>query len=167
MDAKERYLGWLRDAHAMEEQVQSLLQYSIRRMDDYPEFQYLLETHARETGSNAEILRGCLMSHQKSSSAVKDAAGKLTAMMQNMSGWFVGDEVMKGVMAIYTVQHMKISAYRILVAAADQFGDDGTKGHCEQILDREEMMAEKIKNLISRLTTEYLRREGSDVAAAQ
>src|SRR3546814_12860689 len=72
---------------------------------------------------------------------MKDLAGRLTAFGQAMSGLFVSDEVVKGSMASYTFEHMEISAYRSLIAAAEAVGDQQTKQVCQEILAEEEAMA--------------------------
>jgi ferritin-like metal-binding protein YciE len=63
-------------------------------------------------------------------------------MAQGFSGIFAGDEVMKGSLASYTFEHMEIASYRILIAAAEEVGDDKTARTCRKILGEEESMAE-------------------------
>jgi ferritin-like metal-binding protein YciE len=54
-------------------------------------------------------------------STLKDAAGKLMATAQSLSGVFAGDEVMKGPRRA-TFEHMKIASYKMLIAAATAAG---------------------------------------------
>lgn len=158
-NSHRRFLAWLRDAHAMEEQSQRLLEGCGRRIESYPEFRDLLVAHAKESQKNAAAIAGCLERHGDGTSGLKDVVGKFTATAQSLSGLFVGDEVMKALMAIYTFEHMKISAYRILVAAAERFEDQETQRLCGDLLIKEEAVAETLKDRIPNLTTEFLARE--------
>ncbi|MBX4426072.1 ferritin-like domain-containing protein, partial [Mycobacterium tuberculosis] len=44
----ENYHNWLRDAHAMEKQAESLLVATIRRLDNEPQLRTRLEQHLYE-----------------------------------------------------------------------------------------------------------------------
>lgn len=69
----------------------------------------------------------------------------MLATAQGLSGFFVGDEVLKGALASYTFEHMEIASYRILSATAEEAGDIETQRVCEGILREEEAMAEWLK----------------------
>src|SRR3546814_19838042 len=92
----------------------------------------------------------------------------LTAFGQAMSGLFVSDEVVKGSMASYTFEHMEISAYRSLIAAAEAVGDQQTKQVCKEILAEEEAMASWLGEHLALVTSRFLemgsdeRREGKE-----
>ena len=43
----ENYHDWLRDAHAMEKQAESMLESMVKRIDSYPEFCTRLEPGMR------------------------------------------------------------------------------------------------------------------------
>lgn len=49
MTDSENYHNWLRDAHAMEKQAESLLMATIRRLDNEPQLRTRLEQHLYET----------------------------------------------------------------------------------------------------------------------
>ena len=123
---------WLRDAHAMEEQAETRLSGQLSRLENYPELSDRLRIHLEETKSQAARLRKCLDLINESTSAMKDAGGKLTAMAQSISGVFAGDEVMKGSLAGYTFEHMEIASYTILIAAAEDAGEAEVARICEE-----------------------------------
>ena len=52
--ARENLLDWLRDAHAMEQQAETMLSTTASRIKNYPEMKARLEQHAEEV---AEICR--------------------------------------------------------------------------------------------------------------
>src|SRR5918998_1082082 len=118
--AEERLMEWLRDAHAAEEQAETMLSGVAGRIENYPQLKARLEQHLQETKRHAELVRGCIERRGGSTSMIKDAGAKMIAMGQAMSGMFVGDEVMKGTIANAAFEAMEISSYRILIATAEQ-----------------------------------------------
>ena len=158
---------WLRDAHAMEEQAEQMLSSQAGRIENYPELSAGIERHLQETKSQRERLERCLERRGTSASGLKDAAMKFTAMMQGLSGTVASDEVAKGTMASYTFEHYEISAYKMLVAAAQLAGDGETARVCEEICREEEAMAEQLEGLLPRIATTYLKRSASGMAEAK
>jgi ferritin-like metal-binding protein YciE len=165
--AEERFMEWLRDAHAAEEQAKTMLSGMARRIENYPQLKARIEQHIRETERHAELVRGCIERRGSSTSTIKDTGAKMIAMGQAMSGLFVGDEVMKGSIASAAFEAMEIASYRILIATAEKVGDQETKRVCEEILRDEEAMAEWLKQNAGSLTKEYLRREETPGATAK
>jgi ferritin-like metal-binding protein YciE len=165
--AKERLLEWLRDAHAMEEQAEQMLSATADRIENYPELKARLQQHLTETQDQARQIRACIEHLGGSTSAIKDTAGKITAMAQGLSGYFVGDEVVKGSMASYTFEHMEISAYRSLIAAAEVAGDTKVRDVCQGILRQEEAMAKWLEEHLPSITKQYLQREETPGATAK
>jgi ferritin-like metal-binding protein YciE len=122
-EAREWLVQWLRDAHAMEEQAETMLNGQLSRIENYPELSARIRLHLQETREHAARLNTCLKGLGEDTSTMKDAGGKLMAMAQSLSGVFAGDEVMKGSLATYTFEHMEIASYTILVAAAQALGE--------------------------------------------
>ncbi len=48
MNRIEHYHDWLRDAHAMEKQAESMLESMASRIDNYPELRARIEQHLSE-----------------------------------------------------------------------------------------------------------------------
>jgi ferritin-like metal-binding protein YciE len=158
---------WLRDAHAMEEQAEQMLTAQANRIENYPELSAGIERHLQETKSQRERLEQCLDRRGTSSSGMKDVAGKVTAMMQGIGGSITSDEVAKGAMASYAFEHFEISAYRMLIAAAELAGDHETARVCETILREEEAMAAQLERLLPSIATTYLERSARDMTEAK
>jgi ferritin-like metal-binding protein YciE len=57
-----RLIQWLRDAHAMEQQAESMLTAQALRLDNYPELRARIEQHIIETRHQAQKLETCLKS---------------------------------------------------------------------------------------------------------
>jgi len=158
-EIKDRVDQWLRDAHAMEEQAETLLKGQAGRIENYPALSARIEAHITETISQRERLEACIARRGSSSSGLKDMTGKFTATMQNLSGLFAGDEVVKGVLASYAFEHMEIASYRILVAAAEADGDSETARVCEDICAEEEAMADWLQENMGEIAIQHLLRE--------
>ncbi len=115
-DAREWLIQWLRDAHAMEEQAETMLSGQLSRLENYPELSRRIQQHLDETKMQASRLQTCLDRIGEGTSTMKDAGAKLMATAQSVSGVFAGDEVMKGSLASYTFEHMEIASYTILTS---------------------------------------------------
>jgi ferritin-like metal-binding protein YciE len=164
---EERFMRWLRDAHAMEEQAEQMLSSVVRRIDTYPELKAQLERHLEQTRQQAERLRACIERRKGSPSALKGTVAKMLGVAQGLSGLFVGDEVVKAALATYTFEHMEIASYKILVAAADRLGDTETKQVLEESLREEQAMAEWLEAHLDPVTVQYLGSEESPKASAR
>ena len=163
--AEERLTEWLRDAHAAEEQAETMLSGMAGRIKSYPELKKRIEQHLKETQRQAELVKGCLERRGESTSTIKDAGAKAIALGQALSGIFVGDEVMKGSIANSAFEAMEIASYKILISTAEEVGDKETARVCREILKEEEAMADWLQKNIPTLTHEYLAREKSGATA--
>lgn len=157
--AEERLMEWLRDAHAMEEQAEIMLDRTADRIENYPELKAKLRSHLDETKRQRDQVRGCIERRGGSTSPLKDMTGRVVAVVQGLSGMFVGDEVIKATMACYVFEHMEIVSYRVLAAAAREAGDAQTAAVCEGILREEEAMASWLEQHVPEVTQRYLARE--------
>lgn len=163
--AEEHIMDWLRDAHAMEKQAETMLASMAGRIENYPELKQAVELHLEETKEQAQRLSECIERRGGNTSTLKDAAGQFVAMGQGLSGVFVEDEVVKGTMAGYTFEQMEIAAYRTLIAAAKELGDTQTAAVCGAILEQEEATAKKLADMIPTITARYLERSEMGVTA--
>lgn len=165
--AQERLMEWLRDAHAMEQQAETMLSSLASRIVNYPDVKAKIEAHLDQTRQQASLVESCIERRGGDTSTIKDLAGKFMAFGQGLSGVFVGDEIIKGAMASYTFEQMEIAAYRILIATAEQVGDPETSAVCARILREEEEMARWLQDNLGPLTQRYLVREEAPELEAQ
>jgi|SRR4051794_12970307 len=154
--AEDHLMDWLRNAHAAEQQAETMLNGMAGRIKGFPELKSRIEQHLAETRRQAELVRGCIERRGGSVSTLKDAGGKALGLAQALSGVLVEDEVMKGAIASYAFEAMEIASYKILVDAARQLGDPQTAQVCEQILREEQAMAKWLEDHIPNLTRQYL-----------
>lgn len=163
--ADNRLVQWLRDAHAMESQAESMLTRQAERLEHYPELRARVQQHVEETQRQARLIESCLNRHGATTSSIKDTIGRTSALFQAVGGMTAGDEVLKGAMAGYTFEHFEISAYQILVEAADALGDLETREVCEGILREEMAMADWLRDHLPIVTRQFLQRENAGETA--
>jgi ferritin-like metal-binding protein YciE len=166
-EAREWLVQWLRDAHAMEEQAETMLSGQVGRLESYPELKERIRRHIEETKGQAARLKTCLKALGEDTSTMKDAGGKLMAIAQSLSGVFAGDEVMKGSLASYTFEHMEIASYTILIAAAKAHGEAEVARVCEENLREEVAMADWLKAHLGSTTDQFLSRAASKSDSAK
>jgi ferritin-like metal-binding protein YciE len=162
---EENLMDWLRDAHAMEEQAEKMLEATAARVKNYPVLKEKLLVHLEETRGQARLVRGCIERRGGDTSTIKDLAAKATAMVQGLSGTFVEDEIVKASMASYTFEHFEIASYRTLIAAAEALGDVETQRVCEGILKEEEAMAAWLEQQLPVVAKMFFARTDAGVEA--
>ncbi|MGQ7956800.1 ferritin-like domain-containing protein [Pseudomonas sp. SP16.1] len=158
---QDNLLDWLRDAHAMEQQAEKMLEAQAERLQHYPQLRARIAQHIEETRGQQQLLASCLERLGSSPSTIKDLSAKLVAFGQGMAGMTVSDEVVKGAMAGYVFEHMEIASYTILIAAAKAVGDLQTQRACEQILPQEVAMAEWLQQHLPEITEAFLARSAA------
>lgn len=151
---------WLRDAHAMEEQAESMLKAQASRLENYPELKARIEQHLVETQHQGEKLKG-LLDDRGGRSLMKDMGGKVMANMQGLAGSMAADEVVKGASASYAFENFEIAAYRSLIGAAEACGDTQVKTVAEGILKEEQAMASWLEDHLPGIVKTYLQREAA------
>jgi len=157
-EAEKHYMDWLRDAHAMEEQAESMLESMASRLEHYPDLRRRVEQHVLETREQCRLVKQCIVNRGGDTSILKVAAGKTMAAAQAFSGMLAGDEVVKAAMFGYAFEHMEIAAYRNLIEAAKVIGDAQTQQTCERILGEELAMAAWLEQHMPAVTRQYLLR---------
>lgn len=155
----ERLLSWLEDAHAVEEQAETMLSAMAPRLDAYPELQARIRRHIDETRRQNASLRDCLARHGAAPSPLKDLSTRFMGFTQSIGTMFTTDEVMKGVLATYAFEHLEIASYKMLIKAAREFGDKETARVCEKILEEEKAMAKWLEDHLEEITGTFLRRD--------
>ena len=152
---------WLRDAHAMEEQADKMLNAQAERLEHYPDLRARIVQHIEETRWQRSVLDEILTRRGISNSVVKDIGAKLMAFGQAMGGMTVSDEVVKGAISGYVFENLEIASYTSLIAAAKAAGDSATAASCEQILAQEKAMAAWLLEHLPQITQAFLTRSAT------
>jgi len=152
----ENYLAWVKDAHAMEKQAESMLEKMASRLEHYPDLKARIEQHIEETRQQQVLVQSVIDRHDTSSSALKDAMGKISAMGQAMGGMMADDEVVKGAISGYVFENLEIASYTSLIAAAEQIGDLEGVRIFEQIREQEIAMSDWCLTHLSDVTVQFM-----------
>ncbi|MDN4056764.1 DUF892 family protein [Massilia sp. YIM B02769] len=165
--ANEHLNDWLRDAHAMEQQADKMLNAQAERLEHYPELRARIVQHIEETRWQQQQLDAILARRGISNSVLKDLGGKLAAFGQAVGGMTTSDEVVKGAMAGYVFENLEIASYTSLIGAAKAVGDTATAAACEQILAQEKAMAAWLLEHLPQVTQAFLVRSETPGAEAK
>jgi ferritin-like metal-binding protein YciE len=163
--ARDNFIVWLRNAHAMEEQAITMLTAQARRIENYPDLKAKILEHLEETRAHADTIKSLLDRFPGGASTIKDMAAKLAATAQGVGGMLTSDEVVKGCMSAYAFEHVEIATYKVLIAAADELDEQGMKEELERILAQEVAMAEWLDAHLDDITRVFLMRDERDLLA--
>ncbi|EHF5088332.1 ferritin-like domain-containing protein [Salmonella enterica subsp. enterica serovar Ruiru] len=167
MNYTEHYHDWLRDAHAMEKQAESMLESMASRIENYPDIKARIEQHISETKHQITMLEEVLDRNGISRSVLKDSMSKMAAMGQSIGGMFPSDEIVKGSISGYVFEQFEIACYTSLLAAAKKAGDTASIPTIEAILKEEMQMADWLIKHIPQKTEQFLLRSEADGVEAK
>lgn len=153
---ESHFMDWLRDAHAMEQQAETMLTAMAKRIENYPDLKRRIEQHIEETRNQAQLVAQCIERRGGDTSTMKDLAGKAMAGMQGAMGMFSSDEIVKGGMMSYAFEHFEIASYSNLIEAARMVGDRETMEICESILPQEQAMADWLLHNMAGVSRRFL-----------
>lgn len=151
--------AWLRDAHAMEGQAETLLQNQINRLRNYPDALPRLKSHLEETKAQRHELERCLEALGENTSSLKDGTMKVTAHLQGLMTAMASDEVLKNALASAAFEQFEAASYRMLAQAAEFAGEPDIARTCETLMEQEVAMADWVWGELGPLTETYLQRE--------
>ena len=167
MNYLEHYHDWLRDAHAMEKQAESMLESMASRIDNYPDLRSRIQQHVTETKRQITVLEEILDRNNISRSVLKDSMSKMAALGQSIGGMFPSDEIVKGSISGYVFEQFEIACYTSLLAAANKAGDTASISAIESILAEERAMADWLLKHIPQTTEEFLLRSEAEGVEAK
>jgi ferritin-like metal-binding protein YciE len=154
--SQEQIITWLRDAHAMERNMESVLERHLKDAQDYPALREQLEKHLNETRDHARRIETALESLGATASGVKDLAAGFMGAVQGMSTSLFRDEPVKNALAAYAMEHLEIATYSSLIAAAEDANLVDLSHLCSDILREETAMALWLEDQIPAITRQYL-----------
>ncbi|WLS77913.1 DUF892 family protein [Erwinia pyri] len=161
MTHEENYLTWVKDAHAMEKQAESMLEKMASRLEHYPDLRSRIEQHIEETRQQQTLVQSVIDRYDTSSSTLKDTMGKVAAFGQAMGGMMADDEVVKGAISGYVFENLEIASYTSLIAAAELVGDHEGARIFEQIREQEVAMADWSLKHLPDVTEQFMVRSAA------
>lgn len=158
-DIRDKLIGYITDAHALEQNVETMLSGMISTTED-PMMRTRLEQHQTETRMQKERLEGRLEHYGQSPSTVKGMAAKAGAAMKGILDTGRGDKAGRNARDGYATEHLEIAAYQLLERVATKAGDEATAEVARQNRREEEAMARFIEEHWDAVATQSLREEG-------
>ena len=140
---QQKLVDYIEDAHAMEQNVSTMLTSMISTTDD-PEIKEMLEHHKEETERQEARLRERLDALGAGTSTRKQAQTVAAALVKGATDVARGDQAGKNARDGYTTEHMEIAAYQLLERLAEKAGDTETAEVARQNRTEEEAMAQKL-----------------------
>src|SRR5215212_4403364 len=140
---QQKLVDYIEDAHAMEQNVSTMLTSMISTTDD-PEIKEMLEHHKQETERQESRLRERLDALGAGTSTRKQAQTVAAALVKGATDVARGDQAGKNARDGYTSEHMEIAAYQLLERLAKKAGDTETAEVARQNRSDEEEMARRI-----------------------
>ena len=140
---QQKLIDYIEDAHALEQNVSTMLDSMISTTDD-PEIEQMLKHHKEETERQEARLRERLDALGAGTSTRKQAQTVAAALVKGAADVVRGDQAGKNARDAYTTEHMEIAAYQLLERLAEKAGDTETAEVARQNRAEEEAMAQKI-----------------------
>ena len=160
-NSEEHFLDWVKDAHAMEKQAESMLEKMASRLEHYPDLKLRIEQHIVETREHQTLVQSVIDRYSTSQSVLKDLAGKISAFGQSIGGVMVEDEVVKGAISGHVFEHLEIASYTSLIAAAQHLNDHESADIFSRIREQEIAMADLTLTHLPDVTEQYLVRSAT------
>src|SRR5215211_4057398 len=133
----QKLIDYIEDAHALEQNVSTMLDSMISTTDD-PEIEQILKHHKEETERQESRLRERLDALGAGTSTRKQAQTVAAALVKGAADVVRGDQAGKNARDAYTTEHMEIAAYQLLERLAEK-AEVARQNRAE-----EEAMAQKI-----------------------
>src|SRR5215204_3856284 len=140
---QQKLVTYVQDAHAMEQNVSTMLTSMISTTDD-PQITEMLEHHKRETEEHERRLRERLDAMGVGTSTTKEAGAVGTALLKGVGDIARTDKPGKNARDSFVTEHMEIASYRLLERLAERAGDAQTAEVARKNRADEEAMAQKI-----------------------
>jgi len=156
---EEQLIEYLQDAHAMESNVDQMLDGMIRTTED-AEIRGVLEHHKDETQQHKQRLAECLEAHGEDVSKMKEIAGRGGAMMKGLLDIARSEKPGKNARDGFVTEHLEIASYEMLERIARRAGDLKTAEVARRNRADEEAMAQKIAANWDKFVDLTLREEG-------
>jgi len=155
---RDLVVTWLNNAYSMESGLVQTLQSHAKDAQDFPQVQARIQQHVEETRRHAELVGACIERLGGTPSTVKSGMASMVGKVQGVSLRPAQDKVVKNALADFSAEHLEMSSYRALIAAAQDLGDQETVSMCQQILQDEEEMARFLDQNLPTLVREIINR---------
>jgi ferritin-like metal-binding protein YciE len=142
-EVRNKLVSYVRDAHAMEQNVLRMLDSMIATTED-PQMKKDLEHHKEETQGQIERLSSRLEALGGDTSTIKDMGAVMGALVKGLGDAARSDKPSKNARDGFVTEHLEIASYELLERLAERAGDEETAEVARHNRQQEEAMAQKI-----------------------
>jgi ferritin-like metal-binding protein YciE len=155
MSIKDQLIVWLNEAHFMEIGVMEMLNAHLTQAEEHPRLHTLLREHLVDTQHHAEEVKRCLRLLGADVSVPAASMTRAGALLGHIFEFRMPSSVENTILDLAT-KHFEISAYISLISAATDLAEPEIVKICENILEEEESMAERLMVQLPEITSTYL-----------
>ena len=119
---QQKLVDYVQDAHAMEQNVSTMLDSMISTTDD-PEIKQMLKHHKQQTEKHERRLRERLDAMGAGTSTTKEVGGLGAALFKGVGDMARTDKPGKNARDGYMTEHMEIAAYELAQKPCRRAGD--------------------------------------------
>ncbi|MFA5927143.1 MAG: DUF892 family protein [Patescibacteria group bacterium] len=152
-------MTWLNDAYAMEQSIINTLEGHAKDANDYPEAKQMIEDHIEQTKGQALRIKNEIERLGGEVSKVKSVLADMMGTVQGLMPDLAKDKVIKNAIVEHATEHFEHASYMTLAEAADYYDEPETARVCEEIMEEEVRMGEKLEKALPKLVREYLGKE--------
>ena len=142
-DIQDKLVRYVRDAHAMEQNVMGMLDSMISTTED-PQIKQDLQHHKQETQAQIDRLASRLEVLGEDTSTIKDVGAVMSALVKGVGDVVRTDKPGQNARDGFVTEHLEIASYELLERLAQRAGDEETAEVARQNREEEEVMAAKI-----------------------
>ncbi|HEY9720414.1 MAG TPA: DUF892 family protein, partial [Oscillatoriaceae cyanobacterium] len=169
-DFKNKLMGYIEDAWAMENQIAQVLEGQIKDLESFPEFQTRIRQHLEETKLHRKRMAERLSAYgrqptERLTSEIKGVVGGLLGMATGALQGMRADTLAREVRDDFVTENLEVAAYTMLIACARAFGDDETVQAAEANLREDIQMQRWLADRLSDAALLSLDQQGIPVPA--
>ncbi len=154
---EDALMTWLKDAYAMEQNIQETLERQVGHMKDMPDAQAKIRQHIDQTKDQAQRVKGCIEQLGGKISHTKSSLANMMGAIQGMATGPAKDTALKDALMNYAAENFEIASYKSLATAARELGHESIAATCEGIMHEEEQMAKWVEQQLPKMTQKELR----------
>lgn len=169
-DFKNKLVGYIEDAWAMENQIVQVLERQVDELADFPEFQTRVRQHIEETKLHRKRMAERLSAYGKHpdesiTSNIKGVVGGLVGMAAGALEGLRADTLAREVRDDFVTENLEVAAYTMLIASARAYGDTETVQAAEANLREDIQMQRWLADRLADAALLSLDKQGIPVPA--
>ncbi|URM98974.1 ferritin-like domain-containing protein [Actinomadura madurae] len=157
---ERQLLGYLKDAHALQEHVEAALSELLTTAADEPHICRPLGRYAERSRAHTRAIEARLRAHGAAPSIIKDAGMLFAAVVEGGLGRSRRDRAGKHMRDAYVAVHLQIAAGEMLRRVAERAGDRETAAVAAAMCDDAHAMSRELSDRWDLAVEMSLRRHG-------